>query len=369
MSLTWPWVLVTLLILPLIGWIWWWSRNQRRRFAVRVTSIALVRAAIPGRSHWRRRIPPALLAAGLAVLAVGAARPEATVPVPTSSATIMLAIDVSGSMCSTDVSPNRITAAENAASSFIKSEAGGPRIGLIAFAGTAGLLVPPTTDTQKLLTTLHGLSTSNGTAIGEAILTGLDAIAQVDPTVASTSARPSTAVRGAGYAPDVIVVLTDGANNQGVSPQTAARQAAQRRVRVFTIGFGTTHPAPLVCNNSQFGGGFGGGPGGFGSGGGFGGGGFGGGHNPLVADYGALQQIARTTGGTFYRARNADELQKALSHLSGAFTIVHKQVDLAPLFAGIGGLLAGAAIALSLWWNRARRPVRREIASGAGPPG
>lgn len=356
MSLTWPWVLLALLVLPLVGGIWWWARDRRRRAAVRVTSIALVRAAIPPQSRWRRRIPAILLAAGLAVLAVGAARPEATVPVPSTSATIMLAIDVSGSMCSTDVSPNRITAAENAASAFIKSEAGGPRIGLIAFAGTAGLLVPPTTNTQKLLTTIRGLSTSDGTAIGEAILTGINAIAQVDPTVAPTGARAGTGVHLAGYAPDVIVVLTDGANNQGVSPQDAAKQAAERRVRVFTIGFGTTNPAPLVCSNSQFGGGFGGGGfggGGFG-GGGFGGGGFGG-HNPLVADYGALQQIAATTGGTFYRARNADELQKALSHLYGAFTIVHKQLDLAPLFAGAGGLLASAAIALSLWWNRARR--------------
>ena len=356
MSLTWPWVLLALLILPLIAGIWWWSRNRRRRAAVRVTSIALVRAAVPGRSQWRRRIPPVLLAAGLLVLVVGAARPEATVPVPSSSAAILLAIDVSGSMCSTDVSPNRITAAENAASSFIKAEAGGPRIGLIAFAGTAGLLVPPTTDTQKLLTALRGLSTSNGTAIGEAILTGLDAIAEVDPTVAPSGARTGPAVRGAGYAPDVIVVLTDGANNQGVNPQTAARAAAQRRVRVFTIGFGTTNPAPLVCTNSQFGG--------FGGGAGFGGGGGFGGRSPLVADYGTLRQIAATTGGSFYRAQNADELKKALSHLSGAFTIVRKQLDLAPLFAGVGGLLASAALALSLWWNRTRRLRAPEIAPG-----
>lgn len=350
MSLTWPWVLLALLVLPLIGGIWWWARHWRRRSALRVTSIALIRAAVPGRSRWRRLIPPVLLAAGLAVLAVGAARPEATVPVPSTSATIILALDVSGSMCSTDVSPNRITAAERAASSFIQSEAGGPRIGLVAFAGTAGLLVSPTTNTQKLLAALRGLSTSNGTAIGEAMLTALSAIAQVDPSVAPTGASAGSAVRGAGYAPDVIVVLTDGANNQGVSPQTAARQVAQRRVRVFTIGFGTTNPAPLVCSNSQFGGGFGGG--------GFGGGGFGGfgGHNPLVADYGTLRQIAATTGGTFYKAQNAAELKKALSHLSGAFTIVHKQVDLAPLFAGVGGLLASAAVALSLWWNRTRRP-------------
>src|ERR1700729_4476737 len=147
MSLSWPWALLALLVTPLVSAVGWLARRRRRQAAVRVTSIALVRAAVPGRSRWRRRIPAALLTLGLAVLAVGAARPQATVPVASSSATIMLALDVSGSMCSTDVKPNRITAAENSASAFIKSQAGGPRIGLVAFAGTPGGLVPPPTDT------------------------------------------------------------------------------------------------------------------------------------------------------------------------------------------------------------------------------
>src|SRR5947207_14094565 len=190
MSFSWPWALAALLVIPLVFAVWWLTRRRRRRAVVRVTSIALVRAAVPGRSSWRRRLPPALLALGLAVLAVRAARPQATVPVPSSSGTIMLALDVSGSMCSTDVKPNRITAAEDAASAFIRSEAGGPRIGLVPFAGTAGVLVPPTSDSGTLLHALGGLSTSQGTAIGQGILTSLDAIAQVDPSVAPTGARP-----------------------------------------------------------------------------------------------------------------------------------------------------------------------------------
>src|SRR5262249_59709677 len=111
----------------------------------------------------------------------GAARPQVPVRVPPTSATIVLALDISGSMCSTDVDPNRITAAEKAASDFISSQAAGPRIGLVAFAGTAGLLVPPTHDTHALLRALDGLSTSRGTAIGQAILTSLDAIPQAHP--------------------------------------------------------------------------------------------------------------------------------------------------------------------------------------------
>jgi Ca-activated chloride channel homolog len=358
MSLSWPWALLALLVIPLLLAAWWLARRRRRRAAVRVTSIALVRTALPGRSRWRRRIPAALLTFGFAVLAVGAARPQTTVPVASSSATIMLALDVSGSMCSTDVKPNRITAAEQSASAFVKSQDGGPRIGLVVFAATAVVLVPPTTDTRQLLSALGGLTTSFGTAIGDGILASLDAIAQVDPSVAPTGATVSRD-RGAGYADDVIVVLTDGSNNHGADPQTAAKEAAGRGVRVFTIGYGTDNPAPLECSSTQFGG-FGGGGfagGNFGSGGG-GGGGDG---NPFAADYGALMQISHTTGGTFYRAQDADQLNLALSKLPAAFTIVRKHEDIASWFAAGGGLLVAAAVGLSLWWNRTRREVPRFV--------
>jgi Ca-activated chloride channel homolog len=350
MSFSWPWALFALLVLPLVFAAWWLIRHRRRRGTVRVTSIALVRLAAPGRSRWRRRVPAALLGVGLAVLAIGAARPQATVPEASSSATIMLALDVSGSMCSTDVKPNRITAAEQSAGAFIRSQAGGPRIGIVVFSGTAVVLVPPTNDTQQLLNALGGLSTGGGTAIGEGILTSLDAIAQVDPSVAPTGATVKRNL-GAGYADDVIVVLTDGSNNRGVDPPVAAKQAAARGVRVFTIGYGTDNPAELACSATQFGG-YGGGL----AGGGLGGGG---GGNPFDADYSALMQISKATGGAFYRAQDASQLSSALAKLPAAFTIVHKHVDIAALFAALGGLLIAAAVALSLWWNRVRRPASR----------
>ena len=349
MSFSWPWALLALLVIPLIFAIWWWTRRRRKRVAVRVSSMALVRAALPGRSRWRRRIPAGLLAGGLAVLAIGAARPQATVPIRSSSATILLALDISASMCSTDVRPNRMTAAEKAASDFVRSQQGGPRIGLVAFAGTAGLLVPPTHDTQKLLGVLRGLTTSEGTAIGQAILTSLDAIAQVDPAIAPTGARTENHAPGASYAADAIVLLTDGANTQGVDPRIAARQAANRRVRVFTIGFGTTRPAPLVCDGSQFGG--------------FGGfgviGGTAGGRNPLSVDEDALKLIAGTTNAKYYRAQQADQLQHAFRDLPSTITVVYKRLDIADWFAGAGGLLIAIAVALSLWWSQVRRPPRR----------
>ena len=354
MSFSWPWALLALLVIPLVFATWWLTRLRRRRAVVRVTSIALVRTAMPGRSRWRRRIPVALLTLGLAVLAVGAARPQATVPVPSSSATIMLALDVSGSMCSTDVQPNRITAAEQAAAAFIKSQAGGPRIGLVAFARTAVVLVPPTVDTEQLISGLGGLTTSFGTAIGEGILTSLDAIAQVDPSVPPTGATASRD-RRVGYADDVIVVLTDGSNNRGVDPQVAAKEAANRGVRVFTIGYGTDNPAPLACGAGQFGGFSGTGSGFGGTGSGFGGQ-VGGAGNPFDADFEALTQISRTTGGMFYRAQDAGQLATALAKLPAAFTIVRKHIDIASWFAAAGGLLVAAAVVLSLWWNRSRRP-------------
>lgn len=353
MSFSWPWALLALLVLPLVFAAWWLTRRRRRRAAVRVTSMALVAKAAPGRSRWRRRVPGALLAFGLAVLAVGAARPQASVPVNTSSQTIMLAIDVSGSMCSTDVKPNRIIAAEESAAAFIKSQAGGPRIGLVAFSGTAAVLVPPTANTQQLLTALSGLTAGGATAIGDGILTSLDAIAQADPMVAPTGATVKRNP-GAGYADAVIVVLTDGSNNRGVDPPMAASEAAARGVRVFTIGYGTDTPATLVCDPGQFGG-FGSG-GGYGGGGSYGGGTYGGG-NPFQADYAALAQIAKATGGAFFRAQDASQLSSALGKLPAAFTVVHKQTDIAAAFAALGGLLVAAAVGLSLWRDRVRRPT------------
>jgi Ca-activated chloride channel family protein len=257
-------------------------------------------------------------------------------------------------MCSTDVPPNRITAAERAAAGFIKSQQGGPRVGLVTFAGTAVLLVPPTTDTGKLLGALSGLTTSFGTAIGQGILTSLDSIAQVDHSVAPTGARVSGNHGGlAGYSADAVVLLTDGANTQGVDPQTAAREAADRGVRVYTIGFGTNSPAALACDTSQFGG--------FGNGPAFGSGGGGGPGNPLSADYGALRQIAGTTGGTFYQAQNVGELQRAFRNLPAKITVIQQFRDIASLFAGAGGLLIAAAVALSLWWSQPGRNKRNSM--------
>jgi Ca-activated chloride channel homolog len=346
MSFSWPWALLSLLIIPIVVGVIWLVRRRRRRAAVRVTSIALVRAALPPRTRWTRLIPTLLLLLGFATLGVGAARPQTTVPVPSNSTTIMLAMDVSGSMCSTDVEPNRLTVAQKAAVSFIESQDGQTKIGLVAFAGVAGLQVPPTTDKDALIEAINNFTTARGTAIGSAILTSIDSIAAINPTVAPSGVDAESAQRS-GYAADVIVVLTDGANTQGVEPATAAESAAVRGLRVFTIGFGTTTPSRMACTGRQAGG-WAGGPGG-----GFGGGG---GRNPRVMDEGTLQAIAEITGGQYYKAESADQLQGALDDLPSQVAVVRKHVDIASWFAGAGGLLVAVAVGLSLWWNRVRAP-------------
>jgi Ca-activated chloride channel family protein len=351
MTFVWPWALLSLLVIPMVCLATWLLRRRRRRAAVRVTSLALVRAALPARRRWTRLIPAGLLLLGFAVLGVGTARPQAIVPVASDSTTIMLAMDVSGSMCSTDVEPNRLTVAQQAAIAFIQGQDGGPRIGLVAFSGLAAVQVPPTTDADALIEAINNFSTSRGTAIGSAILTSIDGIAAIDPTVAPSGVDAESAERS-GYASDVIVVLTDGANTQGVEPAEAAEVAAVRGVRVFTIGFGTTTPTRMACTGQQAGGW---------AAGGYGGGrGFGGrdGRNPLVIDEAALQAVAETTGGEYYRAESAGQLQEALSDLPRHVTVVTEHRDIASWFAALGGLLVATALGLSLWWNRIRTPPR-----------
>jgi Ca-activated chloride channel family protein len=352
MSLNWPWALTALLIFPLLLGYRWWTRRRRRREAVRMSSVTLIRAALPGRSLWRRRIPLWLFAVGLVVLATGAARPQASVLVPSNSATILLAIDVSASMCSTDVAPNRITVAENAAREFIKAQPSGAKIGLVAFSGIAGLLVAPTADKDALLAAIDTLRTSRGTAIGLAILAAIDAIAEINPNVAATGVDLQDDAAGSGtgdYEPDAIVVLTDGANTQGVDPVTAAAEASARHLRIYTIGFGTTQPAPAVCSPDQISGGAAIGGDRRAQGGGFGGGG--GGRNQQI-DEATLTKVAENTGGKYFKAENSAALTDVLLDLPSSISLQRKDMEVTVWFALGGALLLFVAIGLAQWWNR-----------------
>ena len=348
MSFSWPWALGALLAVPLLLAVRWWLNRRRKRAAITVSSVALIRAALPGRSSWRRRIPVYLFLAGLLALAGGLARPQASLAVPTNNTSILLAIDVSGSMCSTDIAPNRLAVAIDAARQFVKDQDDGTRIGLVAFSGIAGLLVAPTTDKDALLDAIDTLKTARGTAIGQAILTSIDAIAEMNPNVAATGvdlgdAAPDTL---ANYEPDTIVVLTDGSNTTGVDPVTAAEQAAARHLRVFTIGFGTTEPAQMVCTADQISGGSA-----FGQGQRGGGMGRGGGRNQEI-DEDALMQVADVTGGQYFKAQDADQLSDVLSGLPREIGLHKENVEITVWFVLVGMLLAFSGAGLALWWNR-----------------
>ena len=359
MSFQWPLALSLVLVAPVVLGAYLWKLRRRRKQAVRYSSVALLRSVLPRSSRWRRHAPVALLLMSLCVLAFASSRPQISRTVPIGRTSIILALDVSRSMCSTDVNPNRITVAQAAARAFVQDQPAGTRIGIVVFSGAAQLAVPPTTDRKALIGAIDGLTTSVGTAIGSAILKSLDAIAEVNPNVQPVGDAPTGDVGPAGakgFVPDIVVLLTDGANTRGIKPLDAVPYAIQRGVRVYTIGFGTTQPAPLVCSRAQLGGaalgdgGGGGFRGGGGGGGGFGGGG-GGGGSPLVADEPTLQAVADQTGGLHYSAQDTGQLRKVFADLPKDVVLQKKKTEISAIFAAIGALLAAAAIVASIRWS------------------
>src|SRR6478609_787222 len=366
-----PLLLVTLVFVPVLLGVCVWQLRRRRRQAVRYSNVALLRAAGAGSASWKRHVPIALVLGALGLLGLASARPTVRAEVPTSSATIILALDVSGSMCATDVSPNRLSAAQAAVRSFVEGQDDETKVGLVVFSGFAQLAVAPTADRGELLSAIDAVTTGRGTTIGAAILRSIDAIAELDPNVAPADPVDEPTTDGPGLAdqtpvptpsvgggvgggsgsggaavdvaPEIIVLLTDGANTRGVTPGEAADQAAARGVRVYPIGFGTTNPTQMACTRDQYGGftprtrDFSG-PGG----------GSLGGRNFLVVDEAALKGVAQKTGGEYFAATDADGLTKVLADLPKHVTVSEQDIDLSAAFSllAAGLLLAGLAISL-----------------------
>ena len=355
MDVLWPGSLILLGLVPLLIAAYIWVLRRRRRLVVRYSSLSLVREALPKRSTWRRHMPFALFALALTSLVIAVSRPVSIISVPSNQTTIVLVLDVSGSMCQTDVDPSRLKAAEAAMLSFIQRQGGNTQIGLVAFSGFAAIIQPPTTDPEALQTAIESLMTGRRTAIGSGLLKAIDAIAEVDQNVAAstsdlTSATEPTPVPHGAYVPDIIVLLTDGVSNAGPDPLDAAQQAVTRGVRVYTIGFGTATGGQFGQGcGPQFGGGrpFGGGGGGQFGGGQFGGGG---GFRRGIDDV-VLQQVADLTGGTYHPAASAGELQDVFQNLPTYLIMKHETSEISVVFAAIGALLAALAIALALIWQ------------------
>lgn len=350
MSFLWPGSLIALLVIPLaiVGYIL--LMRRRRRFAVRYSSLSIVKQAASHQSWLRRHLVFILFLLSITSLVFAAARPHATVLVPSNKATIILAIDVSLSMCSTDIAPNRLEVAKDAAQAFVRNHNANRQIGIVAFAGFAELIQPPTTDTQVLIDSIENLTTARRTAIGSAILRSIDSIAEVDDRIApidnvSASSGTFELPKPEELSPHIIILLTDGASNAGPFPLAAATQAAARGIRIYTIGFGTDkNQFSLNCGNffrdgNDFQGfGFGFGPPG-------GGGGF-----RLQIDEETLKQVADMTGGSYSYASSANELEDVFQNLPTYVIATRENIEISVFFTAFAAIMIILAMYLSFRW-------------------
>lgn len=332
MNLLWPSALFLLSLIPIIVAVYIWILRRRRKHALRYSSLSLIREALPSQSLLRRHLPVALFLLALTSLIVALSRPVLVTLVPSGRATVMLALDVSGSMRQWDIKPSRLEAAKAAALSFIDRQRANNQIGIVAFAGYAQLVQQPTTDVNELKTAVKNLTLGRGTAIGSGILEALDTIAELNASVPATGGsageRQVEPVPAGDYVPDIVVVLTDGVVTTGPHPLDAAQQAADRGVRVFTIGFGTVDG---TRNSRDRDGSF-----------------FG--RNRGI-DEPMLKEIAAMTGGEYYTATSAGELHKVFESLPTYLSVREETSEITVVFAAAGALIVLLAVLLAQLWH------------------
>ncbi|TDD33407.1 VWA domain-containing protein [Actinomadura sp. KC06] len=302
--------LLLLLGLPVLVAAYVVMQVRRGRYAVRFTNLALLDKVAPAKPGWRRHLPAAAFLLMLGLFVTGFARPAADVRVPREQATIMLAVDVSASMEATDVRPNRLEAAKDAARTFLGRVPDRFNIGLVAFSGTASVAVPPTTDRQAMRTAIDGLRLGPRTAIGEGIIASLDAIAGFG------------AQFGEDAPPGRVVLLSDGTNTAGRSPEEGARRAVQARVPVSTIAYGT--PEGVMIQGGR--------------------------EIPVPVDGPALERLAQDSGGRFYEAASGDELRGVYEDIGSSIGYRTEQREIWGWFIAAGLLLSCAVAAGSLLW-------------------
>lgn len=340
MSFLWPQMLWLLLALPASAAAWAWLM-RRRKAAVRYSSLALVRDAVAGGRRWRRWLPPALLAAALAVALLAVARPTATITLPSQQQTIVLAIDVSLSMRARDVAPDRITAAQAAAKTFVENRPSFARIGLVAFGGSAQLVHKPTDRVADLVEAIDRLQLQRHTATGSALAVSLAALFPDEdldlPGIVFGAAQPRSAAIGekgatrpkpvpvapGSYRSGVIVLLTDGRRTTGPDPVAVARLAADRGVRVFTVGFGSRDPMADTGERWSM---------------------------QVVLDEETLKQVAEVTRGEYFYASTGADLVKVYEQLNTRFVMERGNTEVTALLAAVAALLATMAGVLSVAW-------------------
>ena len=304
------WLLLVVVALA-VGYVW--LQKQRRKRAVRHPDVRLVAAVSGKRASWRRHLVAGALGFAIVALIVGLARPAQSEQVPREEAVVMLAIDESGSMLATDIQPTRLQAAVAQAKRFIESAPANYKIGLVGFDDSGHTLAPPTTDHQSVIDALGRLQRGHGTAAGEGLYTALDDIKAATQDNTITSDRPYSAV----------VLLADGANTIGRPLTDAARAAADQKVPVFTIAYGT--PDGTVEVNGQ--------------------------QVPVPSDPQSMADVAQATGGQTFTAESGDELASVYSQIGT--TIGHITVNKEFVVVCALAALAAMIVALggSMMWN------------------
>jgi Ca-activated chloride channel family protein len=326
-----PYLLLTLLVLPVAIALYLLAQRREMRYAVRFTNVDVL-ASVARRGQWRRWVPPALLLLAVAALCVGFARPHMTSLVPRNRATVILVMDVSRSMQATDVKPTRLGAAQAGVRSFLDHAPKNLRVALIAFAGEAQVAAPPTTDHHLVRQAVDDLglySGFGGTAIGDALAA---AVLLAKQAVSDDRTLASLSTARAQKAPVSILFLSDGFQTRGtLLPLQGAQRAKAAGIPVYTIALGTPN-GTLAAPFGQFGYG---------------------GRAPVPPDPATLHAIARATGGEFFAARSAAALHSAYSKLGRRLTRVPRKHEVTYAFVAIAaGLLLGAGLLSAVWSPR-----------------
>ncbi len=337
MTFLWPDLLWLLAALPVLVLAYLWLLRRRKKTTLRYGNLALVRQAMGRAPGWRRHVPPALLLVAVAALLLATARPAAVVTLPSQQETIVLAMDVSGSMRAADVQPNRLVAAQEAAKAFIAELPRSVRVGVVSFAGTAAVVQPPTQNREDVVAAIDRFQLQRGTAIGSGIVLSLATLfpdAGIDlsqitgqrsmPPAPGEKPKPDfTPVPPGSYASGAVILLTDGQRTTGPDPMDAAKMAADRGVKVYSVGIGTKDGETI---------------------------GFEGWSMRVRLDEETLKNIANLTRAEYFYAGTAADLKKVYQSLSTRLVVEKKETEISGLFAGAAALLVVLAAGLSVAW-------------------
>jgi Ca-activated chloride channel family protein len=330
-SVQWPGLLWALLLIPVALAAYLVAQRRRPRYTVRFTNLDLLANVVSAKPGWRRHVPPAFYLLALAALVTSLARPQALTLVPKEQATVVLVMDVSGSMNATDVQPTRLVSSQRAATVFIEQLPEKFRVGIVSFASTAQTLTRPTTDRMAVTEAIASLHAEGATAMGDGIERALDVKRPPTPPSTGSSARqaPNPAPPlGDAEAPLVVLLLSDGANTQGrTQPMEAAANAKALGVPVFTIALGTDQgmvDVPDETGNLR--------------------------RIPVPPDKLTLQRIAETTGARFFAAPTTRDLKEVYRELGSKIGFVKEEQEVTVVFAATGLLFLVAGAAMSLVW-------------------